>query len=156
MTQPPDAHGAIDGSGDAAHDPHEPLADLARTAGARLHDASRARRRGVAWLMLFVAILGGATGTSALAASAGFSRPGPIAAMVLGYAVCFIALTRAVRLIPLSIAYAVWSGVGIALVSVIGWVALGQQLGTGELAGIGLILAGTVVIQLFSRSHDRP
>lgn len=136
-------------------DPHEPLADLARTAGARLHDASRARRRGVAWLMLLLAIVGGASGTTSLAASAGFTRPGPMIVMACGYAVCFIALTRAVRVIPLSIAYAVWSGIGIALVSLIGWLALGQRLSAGQLAGIGLILAGTVVIQLWSRSHDR-
>jgi small multidrug resistance pump len=133
---------------------HEPLADLAREAGAALHDASRARRRWAAWLMLAVAIVGGATGTSALAASAGFTRAGPIAVMVLGYLSCFVALTRALRVIPISVAYAVWSGVGIALVSGIGWFWLGQQLNRGELAGIALILVGTVVIQLFSRSAD--
>lgn len=133
---------------------HEPLADLALQAGARLHDASRARRRWAAWLMLAVAIVGGAIGTSALAASAGFTRAGPLAVMVAGYLTCFIALTRALRVIPISIAYAVWSGVGIALVSGIGWLWLGQQLNRGELTGIALILVGTVVIQLFSRSAD--
>jgi small multidrug resistance pump len=133
---------------------HEPLADLAREAGAALHDASRARRRWAAWLMLAVAIVGGAIGTSALAASAGFTRAGPIAVMVFGYLSCFIALTRALRVIPISVAYAVWSGVGISLVSGIGWFWLGQQLNRGELAGIALILVGTVVIQLFSRSAD--
>ena len=133
---------------------HEPLADLAREAGAALHDASRARRRWAAWLMLAVAIVGGAIGTSALAASAGFTRAGPIAVMVLGYLSCFVALTRALRVIPISVAYAVWSGVGIALVSGIGWFWLGQQLKRGEVAGIALILVGTVVIQLFSRSAD--
>ncbi len=133
---------------------HEPLADLAREAGARLHDSSRARRRWAAWLMLALAIVGGAIGTSSLAASAGFTHAGPVGVMVVGYLVCFIALTRALRVIPISIAYAVWSGVGIALVSGIGWFWLGQQLNRGELAGIALILVGTVVIQLFSRSHD--
>jgi small multidrug resistance pump len=133
---------------------HEPLADLAREAGARLHDARHARRRWAAWLMLAVAIVGGAIGTSALAASAGFTRMGPIALMAAGYGVCFVALTRALRVIPISVAYAVWSGVGIALVSAIGWLWLGQQLNRGELLGIALILAGTVVIQLFSRCHD--
>ena len=152
MTRPPDAPRACDADDDP---PHEPLADLARTAGASLHDASRARRRGAAWLMLMVAIVGGAIGTTSLAATAGFTRPGPMAVMVLGYAVCFVALTRAVRVIPISIAYAVWSGIGITLVSLIGWLALGQHLSAGELAGIGLILAGTVVIQWFSRSHDK-
>jgi len=133
---------------------HEPLADLAREAGAALHDASRARRRWAAWLMLSVAIVGGATGTSALAASAGFTRAGPVAVMVLGYLACFIALTRALRVIPVAVAYAVWSGAGIALVSGIGWSWLGQELNRGELAGIALIVVGTVVVQLFSRSAD--
>jgi small multidrug resistance pump len=72
--------------------------------------------------------------------------------VVLAYAVCFVALTRALRVIPVSIAYAVWSGVGIALITLIGWVVFGQQLGAGELIGIALILIGTVVIQLFSRA----
>ena len=56
------------------------------------------------------------------------------------------------QVIPVSIAYAVWSGLGIALIALIGWVVFDQALGAGELAGIGLILVGTVVIQLFSRS----
>jgi small multidrug resistance pump len=133
---------------------HEPLADLAREAGARLHDSSHARRRWAAWMMLAVAIVGGAIGTSALAASAGFTRPGPVAVMAAGYLVCFIALTRALRVIPISVAYAVWSGVGITLVSGIGWLWLGQALNRGEMIGIALILVGTVVIQLFSRSQD--
>ena len=106
--------------------------------------------------MLALAIVGGAIGTSALAASAGFTRTGPIAVMAAGYLVCFVALTRALRVIPISVAYAVWSGVGIALVSVIGWVWLGQRLNLGELLGIALILAGTVVIQLVSRCHAAP
>lgn len=141
---------------DVASGAHEPLADLAREAGARLHDPVRARRRWAAWLMLALAIGGGAIGTSALAASAGFTRAGPLVVMAAGYLVCFVALTRALRVIPISVAYAVWSGAGIALVSVIGWLWLGQALNRGELAGIALILVGTVVIQLFSRSEDPP
>lgn len=133
---------------------HEPLADLAREAGTRLPAAGRRGRRAAAWLMLAVAIVGGAIGTSSLAASAGFTRMGPMALMAVGYGVCFVALTRALRVIPVSVAYAVWSGVGIALVSAIGWVWLDQQLNRGQLLGIALILAGTVVIQLFSRCHD--
>ncbi len=131
---------------------HEPLADLARSAGARMHDASRAQRRWVAWLMLLLAIVSGASGTSALAATQGFTQMTPAAIMVVCYLVCFVALTRALRVIPVSIAYAIWSGIGITLVSVIGWVLFEQELNRGELAGIALILAGAVVIQLFSRT----
>jgi small multidrug resistance pump len=135
---------------------HEPLADLAATAGARieeeLHQQRQLERRWSAYLFLALAIVAGVTGTSALSASAGFTRWQPLVVVALAYLVCFVALTRALQVIPVSIAYAVWSGVGIALVTLIGWLVFGQTLGVGELAGIALILVGTVVIQLFSRS----
>jgi small multidrug resistance pump len=135
---------------------HEPLADLAATAGARieeeLHEKRLLKRRWSAYVFLALAIVAGVTGTSALSQSAGFTRLQPLLIVVLAYAVCFVALTRALRVIPVSIAYAVWSGVGIALITLIGWVVFGQQLGAGELIGIALILIGTVVIQLFSRA----
>lgn len=105
-----------------------------------------------AWAWLFLAIASGASGTSALSQAKGFALLPPTLLAVACYALCFLALTRAVRSIPVSVAYAVWSGVGIALVSVIGWALFGQSLGLGELLGIGLILVGTVVIQLFSRT----
>jgi len=130
---------------------HEPFVDLAREAGARLHDASRARRRWAAWLMLAVAIVSGASGTTSLAASAGLTRLGPTIAVVLCYLVCFVALTRALRVIPLSVAYAVWSGIGIMLVSAIGWVVFDQRLNPVEWVGVALIVAGVVLIQLKSR-----
>jgi small multidrug resistance pump len=145
-TQPPPA-----GAPGPDDDVHEPLADLAREAGARLHDAGRARRPWAAWVMLVVAITSSASGTSLLATTAGFTRPGPTLAMALCYLVCFVALTRALRVIPVSIAYAIWSGLGMTLVSVIGWVAFDQRLGGAELFGIGLILAGVLLIQLRSR-----
>jgi small multidrug resistance pump len=135
---------------------HEPLADLAAAAGARieeeLHEKRQLKRRWSAYVFLALAIVAGVTGTSALSQSAGFTRLQPLLIVALAYAVCFVALTRALRVIPVSIAYAVWSGVGIALITLIGWVVFGQQLGAGELIGIALILIGTVVIQLFSRS----
>lgn len=109
-----------------------------------------------AWLWLLLAIASGASGTSALSQSRGFTELPPTLLAIGLYAVCFVALTRAVRSIPLSLAYAVWSGLGIALVSLIGWALFGQALGAGELLGIGLILAGTVVIRLFSRTANPP
>lgn len=135
---------------------HEPLADLAAAAGARieeeLHEKRLLKRRWSAYVFLALAIVAGVTGTSALSQSAGFTRLQPLLIVVLAYAVCFVALTRALRVIPVSIAYAVWSGVGIALITLIGWVVFGQQLGVGDLVGIALILIGTVLIQLFSRA----
>jgi len=141
---------------DVAPGVHDPLADLAATAGSRieehLHATTRRRRAWAAYPWLLLAIVAGVTGTSALSASAGFSRIGPIVVMALAYLVCFLALTHALKSIPLGVAYAIWSGVGIALVTLIGWRVFEQQLNAGELAGIGLILIGVVVIQLFSRT----
>jgi small multidrug resistance pump len=141
---------------DVAPGVHDPLADLAATAGSsieeHLHATTRRRRAWAAYPWLLLAIVAGVTGTSALSASAGFSRIGPIVVMALAYLVCFLALTHALKSIPLGIAYAIWSGVGIALVTLIGWRVFEQQLNAGELAGIGLILIGVVVIQLFSRT----
>lgn len=111
-----------------------------------------ARQRWIAWAQLAVAIVSGASGTSALSRTAGFTLWQPALLTLACYAVCFVALTRALHVIPVSIAYAVWSGIGIALVSVIAWVLFDQPLNAGELLGIGLILAGTVVIQAFSRA----
>jgi small multidrug resistance pump len=135
---------------------HEPLADLAAAAGARieesLHETAAEPRRWVSWLFLAIAILAGVTGTSALSVSAGFTRPGPAIVVGLAYLVCFLAMTRALRLIPISLVYAIWSGVGIALITLIGWRLFGQTLEPGEIAGIVLILAGVVVIHLFSEA----
>jgi small multidrug resistance pump len=150
--------------GDAAGDlfgvdpgAHEPLADLAAAAGARIGESIHAPRPGprrwVAYLFLAVAIVAGVTGTSALSVSHGLTRPGPAAVVVLGYLACFLALTRALRVIPISVAYAIWSGVGIALITLIGWRLFGQSLEAGEVAGIVLILAGVVVIHLFSSAQ---
>lgn len=136
---------------------HDPLADLAAAAGAsideRLHTPRRRRARLAAYAWLLLAIVAGVTGTSALSASAGFTRPGPIAVLAVAYLVCFLALTRALQVIAVGIAYAIWSGIGITLVTLIGWHAFDQKLQAGQLAGIALILVGVVVIQLFSRTR---
>jgi len=133
---------------------HEPLADLAAAAGARIgesmHVPAPGPRRWVAYLFLAIAIAAGVTGTSALSVSAGLTRPGPALVVGLAYLACFLAMTRALRAIPISVVYAIWSGVGIALVTLIGWRLFGQSLEGGEIAGIALILAGVVVIHLFS------
>ncbi len=137
---------------------HDPLADLAAAAGAsideRLHTPRRRRARVAAYAWLLLAIVAGVTGTSALSASAGFTRPLPLAVLAVAYLVCFLALTRALQVIAVGIAYAIWSGIGITLVTLIGWHAFDQKLSAGQLAGIALILVGVVVIQLFSRTRE--
>jgi small multidrug resistance pump len=138
---------------------HEPLADLAAAAGARIEESMHAeappRRRWAAYLFLAIAIVTGVTGTAALSVSAGFTQLWPTVTLALAYLACFLALTRALRVIPISVVYAIWSGVGMALITLIGWGLFGQRLAGGEIAGIVLILAGVVVIHLFSdaRAH---
>jgi len=72
---------------------------------------------------------------------------------VLGYAVSFWCLSLALKTIPVGVAYAIWSGVGIVLIALIAWAMFGQTLDAAAVLGIGLILAGVLVIQLFSRVH---
>jgi small multidrug resistance pump len=145
---------------DVASGVHEPLADLGRAAGEeidehlhRTHRRPRTRLRAYAFLLL--AIASGVTGTSALAQSAGFTRVGPLAVLAVAYLASFLALTRALRVIPVGIAYAIWSGVGIALITLIGFAAFGQTPAPGQLVGIALIVAGVVLIQLSSRAAGR-
>lgn len=104
------------------------------------------------WLYLFGAIACEVIGTTALKATEGFTRPLPAALVIVAYALAFYLLSRTMQTIPMSISYAVWSGVGIVLITLIGFVLYGQRLDVPALLGIGLILAGVLVIHLFSRS----
>ncbi|MBB3174858.1 small multidrug resistance pump [Endobacter medicaginis] len=101
------------------------------------------------WLLLGLAIGAEVGATTALKLSAGFTRLVPSAVTVLGYGVAFYCLALALRTIPTGIAYAVWSGVGIVLVAAIAWIWQGQRLGVPALAGIALILAGVLVMNLW-------
>jgi small multidrug resistance pump len=104
------------------------------------------------WLCLAIAIVSETIATTALKASEGFSRPLPSILVVVGYGLAFYFLSLTLRTIPLGVTYAIWSGVGIVLVTVAGWVLFGQKLDAGALAGIGLILAGVLVMNLFSKT----
>jgi small multidrug resistance pump len=90
--------------------------------------------------------------TSALQASRQFTRPWPTALMAICYAAAFYFLSLALRGIPVGIAYAIWSGLGIVLISAVGWVLYGQKLDLPAMVGIGFILAGVLIVNLFSRS----
>lgn len=102
------------------------------------------------WLYLLVAIAGEVVGTTALKASDGFTRAGPAALVVIGYAVAFYFLALVLRTIPLGVTYAIWAGVGVAAVTLIGWVVYGQRLDPPAVLGIGLIVAGVVVLNVWS------
>ena len=88
--------------------------------------------------------------TSALKSAEGFTRWGPSLIVAIGYVSAFYFLSLTLRSIPLGVTYAIWSGVGVALVSIVGWVIYHQSLSTGALAGIALIIAGVVVLNLSS------
>lgn len=104
------------------------------------------------WIYLSAAIVAEVVATSALKSSAGFSRLAPSLMVVLGYALAFYFLALSLRFIPLGIAYAVWAGTGIVLIALIGWLVYGQTLDAPALIGMGFIIAGVVVIHLFSRT----
>jgi small multidrug resistance pump len=102
------------------------------------------------FVYLAIAILAEVVGTSALKASNGFTNWQPSLVVALGYGVSFYFLSLALRTIPVGVAYAIWSGVGIVLISIIAWVVYRQALDMAAVIGIGLIIAGVCVIQLFS------
>ncbi len=104
------------------------------------------------WLYLAIAIVSEVLATSALKAADGFTKPWPSAVVFVGYALAFYFLSLTLRTIPVGIAYAVWSGVGIVLVSIVGWVLYGQRLDAAAFVGIGLIAAGVVVLNTLSKS----
>ncbi|MEC3862125.1 SMR family transporter [Mesobacterium sp. TK19101] len=104
------------------------------------------------WLTLTFAILAETIGTTALQASQQFTRPLPSLIVVISYAIAFYLLALALKSIPVGIAYAIWSGLGIVFIALIGFVAFNQRLDLPALLGMGLILAGIVVINLFSQA----
>lgn len=102
------------------------------------------------WIYLALAICCEVVATSALKATQGFTRWQPSTLVVLGYAFAFYFLSLTLRTTPVGVAYAIWSGVGIVLVSLIGWFVYQQSLDWAACLGIGLIILGVLVIQLFS------
>ncbi len=109
------------------------------------------------WIYLVIAIACEVAATSALKAAEGFTRLVPSLIVVTGYVAAIYLLSLTLRTIPVGVAYAIWSGVGVALIAVIGWAFLGQKLDLPAIIGLILIVAGVVVINLFSKtaSHRR-
>ena len=106
----------------------------------------------VSYLYLTAAIVSEVIGTSALKASNEFTRLVPTLIMLTAFLSAFYFLTLTLRTIPVGVAYAIWSGVGIVLISVVARVLFGQKLDPPALIGMGMIVAGVLVINLFSRS----
>ncbi|MHC9085675.1 DMT family transporter [Luteimonas sp. RIT-PG2_3] len=103
-----------------------------------------------AYLLLGIAIVAEVIATSALKASEGFTRLGPSLLVVAGYGVAFYCLSLVMKTIPIGIAYAIWSGVGVSLIALIGWLVYRQPLDLAAIVGISLIIGGVMVLQLFS------
>lgn len=104
------------------------------------------------YVYLAIAIAAEVVATTSMKAIDGFSKPLPLILVITGYSLAFWMLTLVVRSIPVGIAYAIWAGLGIVLVSIAAAVLYDQKLDLPALLGMGLIVAGVVVIQLFSGS----
>ena len=106
----------------------------------------------MSYLYLAIAIVSEVIGTAALKASNEFTELVPSLIVVVGYASAFYFLTLTLRTMPVGIAYALWAGIGIVLISLVSWVLFKQSLDAPALVGIGLITAGVVLINGFSSS----
>ncbi|WP_429591774.1 SMR family transporter [Sphingomonas zeicaulis] len=106
----------------------------------------------MAYLYLLIAIVAEVTATSFLKQSAGFSRLVPSVITIAGYGVAFYCLSLTLRDVPTGIAYALWSGIGIVLIATVAWIFQGQRLDAPAIIGMGLIIAGVVVMNLFSKA----
>jgi small multidrug resistance pump len=105
-----------------------------------------------AYYYLAIAIVAEVIATASMKAVKGLSTPIPLLLVIVGYLTALFMLTLVVRTIPVGIAYAIWAGLGIVLVSIAALVIYGQRLDLPAVLGMGLIVAGVVVIQLFSRT----
>lgn len=106
----------------------------------------------IAYAYLGVAIIAEVIATTALRAADGFTQLWPSLISIVGYVVAFYFLSLTLRSMPVGIAYAIWSGVGIVLISLAGWLIYKQLLDLPALIGMGLIMAGVIVINLFSKT----
>jgi len=104
------------------------------------------------YVYLLTAIVFEVIATSALKAADGFTRLGPSLIVVAGYAAAFFFLSLTLRTLPVGVVYAIWSGLGIVLISIAGWVLYRQMLDAPAVIGMALIVAGVIVINVFSKA----
>jgi small multidrug resistance pump len=102
------------------------------------------------YVYLVLAVMAETIGTTALQASQQFTRLLPSCLVVLAYGVAFYLLSMALRFMPVGVAYAIWSGLGIVLIAAIGFVVFGQKLDAPAILGLAMIIGGILVIHLFS------
>jgi len=105
---------------------------------------------GMHWTYLAIAIVSEVIATSALKASDGFTKLIPSVVVVVGYVVAFYCLSLTLRALPVGIVYAIWSGVGIVLISLVGWLLFGQTLSSVALLGMAFITVGVIILNVFA------
>ena len=104
-----------------------------------------------AWVLLLFAITSEVIGTSCLKLSEGFSKPIPTLVVLVAYSTSMLLLSRVVQTIPLGITYALWSGIGIVAIVLVGLFAYKQVPSPGQLVGIATITAGVIIVNLTSK-----
>lgn len=104
------------------------------------------------WLYLFIAIVAEVIATSLLKATEGFTRLGPSCIVLVVYIIAFYFLSLTLRTVPISIAYALWSSIGVVLIALFAWLFYHQTLDTAGIIGIVFIIIGVLIINLFSKS----
>lgn len=104
------------------------------------------------WFFLSIAIVSEVIATSVLKSSNGFTQLWPSLVVIAGYGAAFYFLSLALHTIPVGIAYAVWSGAGIVLITLVAWLVLGQALDAPAILGLVLIVAGVIVLNVFSKT----
>lgn len=104
------------------------------------------------WLAIAIAIAAEVTATTALKASNEFTRLWPSLIVVAGYGTAFYFMTISMRVLPVGIMYAIWSGSGMILISILGWLVYRQSLDAPAMIGMGLIITGVIVINVFSKT----
>lgn len=108
----------------------------------------------MSWVYLSIAIFAEIIATTALKKAEGFSVLLPSIVTVSGYAIAFYFLSLSLKSIPVGVAYAVWSGVGIVAISIIGLVLFKQRLDTAGMIGVGFIVVGVLILNVFSKTNS--
>jgi len=104
------------------------------------------------YFFLMIAVVFETIGTSALEASQQMSKIIPAIIVIIAYAISFYFMSLTLKYMPVGIVYALWSGLGIVLIAIAGWLIFGQKLDFAAILGLGMILGGVMVINLFSNS----
>lgn len=107
------------------------------------------------WLLLGGAIVAEVIATSSLKATEGFTKLWPTLIVIAGYGAAFQLLSQTLNTIPVGVAYAIWSGLGVVLIALVAWILYGQKLDAPALLGMLLIVAGVVIMNMFSKSMPR-